>query len=162
MANQPLRGGANPVQADAANLCFGQPEPSVSLRFFRTIALLLVTLTGCATGRVVSLPSVAPNAAASLTVLRNRNFVGGCCAVKLSLDGVLIARLGSAEYLTVPVAPGSHNVSAHNASLALTYERDRAYYLLVTVLPGGGGYELEQIPDSTARRLMTTYRPLGR
>lgn len=133
------------------------------MRHRRSLSVIFtLVVAACATGRVVSVATPSPNASASVTVLRNRNLVGGCCAVKLSIDGVLFARLGSGEYVTVPVLPGPHNLTAHNASLALTYERDRAYYLLVTVLPGGAGFELEQIADTTARRLMTGYRALTR
>lgn len=123
-------------------------------------AACILLLTSCAVGRIESFPSPAPDPSARLTVLRNRNAIGGCCTVKLSLDGVLIARLGNGEYLTIPVTPGNHGVSAHNANLSLNYQRGRDYFLLVTVLPGGGGFELEQIADTTARRLMSGYRAL--
>ncbi len=128
----------------------------------RLIAVLLLAVSGCSAGRVINLPSVPTDPAASLTILRNRNAVGACCTVKVSLDGTLVARLGTGEYLTLPVAAGLRSVTAHNASFALTLDAGRSYYVLVTVLPGGAGFEMETVPDSTARRLMTSYRALRR
>ncbi|HTK72550.1 MAG TPA: hypothetical protein VL331_08650 [Croceibacterium sp.] len=71
-------------------------------------ALAIVSLTGCATGRLPApLPTPAPDSA-TLIIIRPAAFTGGGVAWPLAIDGQVVAELGNDEHVAISVAPGEH------------------------------------------------------
>ena len=112
---------------------------------------------GARTGYIVPAPQ-EPGQAAIVTIIRNKSFYAGGLVAKVSIDGWVVAILGTGRYVTVPVEPGQHSVGLTTTSLTLTCAKGTTYFLLVSVAPGGHGFEIERIDAGTARGYLAASR----
>jgi hypothetical protein len=74
------------------------------------LLLLLVGLTGCATGHTLKAFTVPPEQAAYVTVMRPSR-IGPCCTIPLRIDEHVVVKLGAREYATVEIPAGEHIAS---------------------------------------------------
>lgn len=116
-----------------------------------------LSLTGCVSSGVTSyLPTPGDlDNVARVTVLRNKNFYSAGLVSKVTLDGFVIARLGPGRHITFAVDAGPHSIGITESSASLELLPSEHYYFLVSVAPGGQGFESERVPVSLAQAYLT-------
>lgn len=111
----------------------------VHYRYVRALygLALLLALGGCvASGPLAVLPTVAPDDAAQIVVVRPWGFTAALSTVVITLDGLPVWGLDNDEHIRLSVPPGEHIIGVRfgaggNPTVTLQTERRRTYYLRV-------------------------------
>jgi hypothetical protein len=114
---------------------------------------VMITSNGCNyTGSTPLPPLNDSHEFARLVVIRKTAVVGAITASPVALDGRKVYNLGNGEHIEMKVSAGLHSVSVSPATLALSCEAERTYYLLHVV----GDPILHRLAEEEGRSLLAT------
>lgn len=136
----------------------GRKSMKPTLTFFG-LALLLVA---CAHGKTDQFPtSVKSPNTAEVHVIRDNNLWGYGFALKVALDGDIIARLRNGERVAFYVTEGFHSLGISEPSMTVPFEKERTYYFLISPNYSKFGFEIQQIGEKQAEHWLTRTKPIN-
>ena len=126
------------------------------------LIMLVLFLTACTSGKTEYFPSSESSAdLAEVTVIRESRFFGLGFAIKVVLDGQVIARLKAGQYMTFYVKPGVHNIGIPDSSIPAALERAGKHYFVIKTDASQFGFEIERISERKAAAWMAQSTPIN-
>jgi len=112
-------------------------------------------LAACTSGKTEFFPSQGYSAnAAEVTVMRQSGMFGMGFSMQVLLDGEVIARLKTGQYLTFYVDPGVHKIGIPQSTITVMLERAKKHYFAIKTDSSQFGFEIERISENKATSWM--------
>ncbi len=123
--------------------------------------MLTMTFIACAHGRTGDFPALESSPAnAEVYVIRDNNLLGWGFSLKVDLDGAIIARLRSGEYVSFNLRPGFHSLGVSKSTLTVPFEKGTKYYFLISADYTQFGFELDRINDRQGDYWLSRTKPV--
>ena len=126
--------------------------------------ILLVWLTGCASGITKYLPKETGDNYCQVTFLRSSHIIAVSSEMSVILDRRIIAYLHSGEYISFPLKPGEHSLQIsggayHTPDLIYDFEPNCQKFLYGS-LSLWTWLEIEEIPKEESLDKMKSYKQI--
>ena len=126
-----------------------------------TLTAVALFLISCAHGKTDQFPTVSDiSDAAEVFVIRDNNLVGWGFSLKVALDGSIIARLRSGEYVSFYVKPGFHSLGVSEPTITVPFAGGRQYYFLIGADYSQFGFEIQRIGNKKGERWLKKAKPV--
>ena len=99
------------------------------MRRYVILIILAFFLVACTSGKTEFFPSQGYSAdVAEVTIIRKKRMLGLGFAIKVNLDGEVIARLKAGQYVTFFTEPGVRSIGIPNSNITAALERGRKHF----------------------------------
>jgi hypothetical protein len=146
------------IAAIYARKSTGEPRWRRFIKLRPRLLLAVLLVTGCTSSGVIGTLPITPQHVATVTVIRDRSFLGAARTTRISVDFQDVIALRPGDYVTVDVPAGvrelraaCHDVGTPEA-IRVPMEVGHRYYFLVRA--GFFCPSLVELSESSARRLM--------
>ena len=125
------------------------------------LIMLAFFLAACTSGKTELFPSQGYSAdAAEVTIIRRKGMIGLGFAIKVNLDGEVIARLKAGQYVTFFTDPGVRSIGIPNSNITAAMERGRKHFFVIKTDSSQFGFEIERISQRKAESWMAESTPI--
>ena len=126
------------------------------------LIVLSFFLAACTSGKTEFFPNRENSAdAAEVTIIRGKRGFGMGFSLQVLLDGKVIARLKSGQYLTFFVDPGIHDIGVKKSTITVMLESERRHYFMIKTDSSQFGFEIERISEKKATARMAQSRSIN-
>jgi hypothetical protein len=123
--------------------------------------MLVFLVVSCAGKKTEFFPSQGYSAeSAEVTVIREKFLWGLGFSLDVVLDGNVIARLQSGEYVTFYINAGVHDIGTPESTIAVPLGAGRKHYFLIEVDTSKFGFDIEQISAKKAESWVSKSKPI--
>ena len=125
------------------------------MKKYGLLIMLAFFLAACTSGKTELFPSRGYSAnAAEVTVMRQSGMFGMGFSMQVLLDGKVIARLKTGQYLTFYIDPGVHKIGIPQSTITVMLERAKKHYFAIKTDSSQFGFEIERISENKATSWM--------
>ena len=125
------------------------------------LIMLAFLVVACSSGKTELFPSQGYSAdVAEVTIIRKKRMIGLGFAIKVNLDGEVIARLKAGQYVTFYTEPGVRSIGIPNSNITAALERGRKHFFVIKTDSSQFGFEIERISESKATSWMAQSKPI--
>ena len=125
------------------------------------LIMLAFLLAACSSGKTELFPSQGYSAdLAEVTIIRKKRMIGLGFAIKVNLDGDVIARLKAGQYVTFFTEPGVRSIGIPNTNITAALERGRKHFFVIETDSSQFGFEIERISENKATSWMAQSEPI--
>ena len=125
------------------------------------LIILVFFLAACTSGKTEFFPSQGYSAdVAEVTVIRKKRMIGLGFAIKVLLNGEVIARLKAGQYVTFFTDPGVRTIGIPDSNITAALERGRKHFFVIKTDSSQFGFEIERISERKAESWMAESRPI--
>jgi hypothetical protein len=119
------------------------------------LTMLAFLLAACISGKTEFFPSQGYSAdVAEVTIIRKKRMIGLGFAMKVILDGEVIARLKAGQYVTFFTDPGVRTIGIPDSNVTAALERGGKHFFVIKTDSTQFGFEIERISERKASSWM--------
>ena len=123
--------------------------------------MLAFLVVACSSGKTELFPSQGYSAdVAEVTIIRKKRMIGLGFAIKVNLDGEVIARLKAGQYVTFFADPGFRTIGIPDSNITAALARGRKHFFVIKTDSSQFGFEIERISARKAASWMAESTPL--